>query len=109
MSYHLKLTNEAANRLFEIANWYLKTSQSTDLAMAWYDGFLDELELLEQNPWRGCIAAENDLFDFELRELHYGSGKRLTHRALYRVVGNVVEVLTIRHHAERPIGPGDIS
>jgi hypothetical protein len=109
MSYHLKFTEEAANRLFEIAKWYLEASQSIDVATTWYDGFLGELESLEQNPWRGSIAGENELFDFELRELLYGSGKRLTHRALYRVVGNVVEVLTIRHRAERPIGPDDIS
>jgi hypothetical protein len=78
------------------------------VATAWYDGFLDELETLEQNPRRGSIAAENELFDFELRELYYGSGKRLTHRALYRITGNVAEVLTIRHHAERPLGPDDL-
>jgi hypothetical protein len=108
MNYHLKFTDEAANRLFEIAKWYLKTSQSIEVATTWYDGFLNELDTLEQNPWRGCIAFENELFQFELRELYYGSGKRLTHRALYRITANVVEVLTIRHHAERPIGLNDL-
>lgn len=64
------------------------TINQNDLeATAWYDGFLDALNALESNPFQGSIAAENDLFDFELREIHYGSGKRLTHRALYRVVG----------------------
>jgi hypothetical protein len=37
-----------------------------------------------------------------------GSGKRITHRALYRVVDDTIEVLSIRHHAERPIRPQDI-
>ena len=76
--------------------------------MAWYDGFLGELDRLEQNPWRGNTAVENDLFDFELRELYYGSGKRITHRALYRIVENTVEVLSIRHHAERALERGDL-
>jgi hypothetical protein len=108
MAYHLKFTDEAADLLLTHARWYLETSQSLDVAMAWYDGFLDEMETLENNPWRGCIAPENELFDFELRELHYGSGKRSTHRALYRVVENVVEVLTIRHHAQSQLGPDDL-
>jgi hypothetical protein len=109
MAYHLKFTDEAADLLLSHARWYLETSHSLAAAVAWYDGFLDELEALEQNPWRGCVAAENDLFDFEMRELYYGSGKRLTHRAIYRIVGNVIEVLTIRHHAQRPLDPGDVS
>lgn len=108
MKYRLKITDEAADRLFATAKWYAESSQSLEVAAGWYDGFLDELDSLEQNPWRGSIAPENDLFDFELREVYYGSGKRITHRALYRIVENRVEVLSIRHHAERPLGPGDL-
>ena len=108
MNYHLKIADEAADLLFSIARWYAESSQSLDVAVKWYDGFIDELETLEQDPRLGSPAPENDLFDFELRELHYGSGKRLTHRALYRIVGHTVEVLTIRHHAQQPLGPGDL-
>jgi len=93
MSHYLKFTDEAAEQLFSIAQWYADTAQSLEIAVRWYDGFLDKLETLEQTPLRGDIARENDKFDFELRELHYGSGKKSTHRALYRVVGNAVEVL----------------
>lgn len=108
MSFHLQVTDEAAELLLSAARWYAQESQSLDVAVAWYDGFLDALGALEENPWRGGVAPENDLFEFELRELHYGSGKRRTHRALYRVVGNVVEVLSIRHHAQRPLELGDL-
>ena len=108
MSYRLKITDEAADRLLAAAKWYAETSQSFAIATAWYDGFLDELDTLEQNPFRGSLAAENELFDFELREIYYGSGRRLTHRALYRIVLNTVEVLSIRHHAERPLRRDDL-
>ena len=104
MKYRLKITDKAKEQLLSIARWYLETSRSVDVATAWYDGFISELESLEQNPWRGSVAPENDFFDFELRELHYGSGKRVTHRALYRIVDSTIEVLSIRHHAERPLG-----
>ena len=105
MSHYLKFTDEAAEQLFSIAQWYADTSQSLEIAAKWYDGFVDKLETLEENPHRGGLARENDKFDFELRELHYGSGKKSTHRALYRVVGNRIEILSIRHHAQRDVGP----
>jgi plasmid stabilization system protein ParE len=108
MKYFLKITDEAAGLLFSAAKWYAETSQSLEVASAWYDGFLDALESLENNPLRGGLAPESHLFDFELREIYYGSGRRITHRALYRVVGNKVEVLSIRHHAQRPLGRGEL-
>jgi len=108
MKYFLKITDEAADLLFSAAKWYAETSQSLEVASAWYDGFLDELESLEDNPLSGSLAPERHLFDFELREVYYGSGRRVTHRALYRIVGNTVEVLSIRHHAQRPLRSGDL-
>ncbi len=108
MSHYLKVTDEAAEQLFSIAKWYAETSQSLEIAAGWYDGFLDKLESLEQNPHQGLLARENDKFDFELRELNYGSGKKTTHRALYRIVGNAIEILSIRHHAQQDVGMGDL-
>jgi hypothetical protein len=54
------------------------------------------------------LAPESGDFDFELRQINYGSGKRPTHRALFRIVGNTVEVLSIRHLAQRALRPGDL-
>ncbi len=108
MTYRLRITDEAAELLRSVAKWYLETSQSIDIAVAWHDGFLEALDSLKNNPFRGPVASESDAFDFELREIHYGSGKRPTHRALYRIVGETVEVLSIRHHAQRPLKRGDL-
>lgn len=108
MSFRLLLTDEAADLLFAIAERYAETSQSLEVAIAWYDGFIEDLESLEQNPFRCAVAPENGLIDFEVRELLYGSGKQLTHRAIFRIVENRIEVLTIRHHAQRPLQHGDL-
>jgi plasmid stabilization system protein ParE len=108
MKYRLKITDEAAELLRSNARWYAEKSQSIDIARAWYDGFLAELDTLESNPLRGPLAAETGHSDFDLREPHFGSGKRLAHRALYRVVGQTVEVLSIRHLAQRPLEPRDL-
>jgi plasmid stabilization system protein ParE len=108
MTYALHISDEAARLLREAAYWYVERSQSPEIAAAWYDGFIDKLHLLAQHPEMGGLAPESNKFDFELRELCYGSGRRVTHRALYRIVGNSVQVLTIRHHAQRPVEPGDL-
>ena len=44
MSYRLRITDEAAELLLSITRWYAETSQSIDVAAAWYDGFLDLLQ-----------------------------------------------------------------
>ena len=108
MNYYLQMTDEAADELFAAARWYAETSQSLNVALMWYDGFLDELDRLVDDPLRGVLAPENHLFDFDLREIHYGSGRRPTHRAIYRVVGQRIEILTIRHLAQQSFGPEDI-
>lgn len=108
MSYYLQITDEAADQLFAAARWYAETSQSLDIAVIWYDGFLDELDRLVEDPLRGTLAPENHLFDFELREIRYGSGRRHTHRALYRIVGQRIEILTIRHLAQQSLSPEGI-
>jgi len=97
MNYYLQFTDEAADQLFAAARWYAETAQSLEIAVDWYDGFLDKLETLGQNPQLGGLARENNRFDFELHELHYGSGKKPTHRALYRVAGSAIQILSIRH------------
>ena len=107
-NYRLKITDEAADQLFAIAKWYSDSSQSLDVAVKWYDGFLDALEELQHDPSRFALARENEKFDFELRELRYGSGKRVTHRALFRVVADTVEVLSIRHHAQDELRSDDL-
>jgi Txe/YoeB family toxin of Txe-Axe toxin-antitoxin module len=94
--------------LFSIARWYAETFQSLDVAATWYDGFLDLLDGLEADPLQGILAPENHLFDFELREVHYGSGRRFTHRALYRIVGQRIEILSVRHLSQQPLGPSEL-
>jgi hypothetical protein len=66
------------------------------------------LDSLEENPQRYGFAHESDLFPFEIREVLYGSGRKRTHRALFRISGNRVEVLVIRHVSQRDVEPEDL-
>jgi plasmid stabilization system protein ParE len=109
MKFELRISGQVRSELLAIAQWYLDTSQSLKVADDWHSGAMAAIHNLAKTPLAGKLAAESYLFEFELRELHYGSGRRPTHRVLYRVIGDLVEVLTIRHHAQQPLKRGDLS
>ena len=108
MSYEVIVSSAALEQLWESANWYYERSGSIEVALTWHDGFLKAFESLSENPHQFGLAAESSKFSYELRQLLYGSGKRKTHRALFRIDGNRIEVLAIRHHAQRDVTPDDL-
>jgi plasmid stabilization system protein ParE len=83
-------------------------SGDQDVGDQWAAGLVAEIEALVENPHRHALAHEADELAIELRELHYGSGRRPTHRALFRIKGDAVEVLTIRHAAQRDVTAADL-
>ena len=58
------------------------------------------LQSLVHAPTRCALAAENDQFPFELRELLYGAGRKSTHRVLFTIADELVLVLALRHIAQ---------
>jgi plasmid stabilization system protein ParE len=100
-------TQQAARELEAIAEWWAER-RSVQQAARWYEGFSSKIEALCDDPDRLPLADESPDFPYELRELHFGLGSRPTHRAVYTIVSEFVVVLTIRHVAQRAIGPDDI-
>jgi len=98
---------EAEQNLWDAAQWWA-TNRSIAQAQRWYDGFVDMLESLADQPQRCPLARENGDFPYELRELHYGIGSRPTHRALFTVRPDAVVVLSIRHGSQRDVTPDDL-
>lgn len=109
MSCELDITARAKRDIHRISDWYLTESNSVEVASKWYNGIQKALKRLKDNPESFSLAHESDEFPFDLRQLLYGSGKRKTHRALFRIVGNTVEILAVRHLAQRDVSPEDIS
>ena len=66
------------------------------------------MDLLKSDPHRFGLIHESHRFPFELRELLYGSGRRKNHRTVFRIIGDRVEVVAIRHLAQRDLDPTDI-
>ena len=106
MKYNVKMAEEAKRQLDEAMAWY--ADRELDVAVEWYLGFAEAIRSLAENPERHGYARENEDFPYELYSMLYESGRRKTHRAVYRIVGRDVEVLTIRHHAQRDLTPEDL-
>ena len=43
------------------------------------------------------FAAENHKTQYELREMHVGLSGKTTHRVLFRIQSETIEVLAVRH------------
>jgi plasmid stabilization system protein ParE len=105
----VNISEEAREQLRTIARWYVRKSGSMETGLEWHTGFIAAINSLAENPGGCGLAHESDKFPFELRALLYGSGKRKTHRALFRIDGDQVRVLAIRHLSQKDVTPDDFA
>ena len=52
-------------------------------------------------PFRCSLAFENSFFEEEIRQLIYAKGKNV-YRILFTVTEKTVQILFVRHSAQRP-------
>lgn len=98
MTYAVKLTSRAEIDYQQACAWY--SERSTQAAEKWYEDLQSALDSLKQNPERCPLADENSRFPIELRQLNFGSGRRITHRILFAIRPDAVVVYAIRHVAQ---------
>ena len=79
--------------------------RSAEQAGRWYDEFLKSTLLLEDQADQHAVAAENNLFPYEVRQLNFGLSRRPTHRLVYTIFHDRVVVLRVRHLAQQAINP----
>lgn len=106
MKYSVVITHPAEIQLANNAQWW-EENRSVDQAIRWYEVFLASIQSLEQHPERCPLARENDRFDVEIRELHYGLGTRPTHRAVFKIEVDRVLILAVRHGAQQDLTTDD--
>lgn len=96
MTYRVIVEPTAALEIRSAVRWQTENVSPT-VAARWYNGPLKKIDTLGRQPIRCPLAAENDKFAEEIRELLYGrSGKR---RHKHRVI------FTIREDAGRGRSP----
>lgn len=107
MSFLVVITEQAEREIKSAYDWWAE-NRSKRQADRWYVGISNAIAELSENPERHGKSRESDSFDYEIRDLLFGIGRRPTHRAVFTIRGNEVVVLTIRHTAQRDILPKDI-
>lgn len=108
MKFEVRTSRRAQRDIREAVAWYRERSGSAEVAGEWVDGVQSAIHSLAENPDRCHLAHETERFDQDVRELLYGSGRRKTHRVLFQVEGSVVNVIAVRHFAQRDFTPDDM-
>ncbi len=99
MEYDVNLTLRAER---DLANLYEGiNAEHSEAARKWYLGLKKEILSLRTLPFRCPVTRENA----KLRHLLYGHGHN-TYRVIYRISGNQVDVLHIRHGARKQMPRG---
>ncbi len=110
MTYRVMTSRRVDREIGQIARWYFDRSGSEQVADEWVVKFHAAAATLATQPDRCPLARESAAFDFEVRELLYGSGRKKTHRILFRINDDesVIEVIGVRHFAQRDLAPDEI-
>ena len=83
MNRKVLLTETAASQLQAATDWY--AVQSETVAANWFNGLISRLDAIAVNPDQYSVAEESHHLPVQLRQLLYGSGRRITHRVLFEI------------------------
>jgi hypothetical protein len=66
-----------------------------EAAERWYMVAMEKIYSLEHFPMRCPVARESEIVGVEIRHLLFGVSSKHTHRVLYEIDGDVVNVLRV--------------
>lgn len=97
----IQITEIATHDIEENFDWWSK-NRSRRQAHRWYLTAFEAMQSISKDPRRCPIVSERQLSLAGIRELHFGIGKRPTHRMIYYYDEDqsLVTILRVRHHAE---------
>ena len=106
MTHRIVIEPTAEREIRCAVRWKTENASPT-VAARWYNGLIQKIETLRLYPTRCPLAAENDKFDEEIRELLYGrGGKRVhRHRIIFTIREDTVHILYVRHTARDELEP----
>jgi plasmid stabilization system protein ParE len=98
--YQVIIQPAAQKAIEEAYFWFSNVSASK--ARQWLEGLYKAVLSLETMPGRCSLAFENNFFGQEIRQLIYGKGRN-AYRILFTIVDDSVEIIFVRHAAQKPI------
>lgn len=107
MTYRVVIMRSAEREIRQIVDWW-RDHRSIEQAERWYRKIYPAIATLARQPQRCPVSPETDLVPTGLRQLHFGIGRRATHRIIFTVVGQEVRVMRVRHAAQRNLTLDDL-
>jgi plasmid stabilization system protein ParE len=107
MTNRITYTNRAEAEIREAMEWW-RDNRSHEQAARWIEEIFPAIEKLRDNPDRFPLAPETDLHPSGLRQLLFGVGRSITHRIIFTIEGDEVNIVTVRHVARRDLQAGEL-
>lgn len=107
MTRRLKITPLAQSELDEDAHWWAR-HRDPEQSIRWLKAFDRAMSLLIERAQALPLARENDNFPIELRQMTFGLGRKVTHRAVFEIRGDEIVVHAIRHLARDDLTPEEL-
>jgi len=108
MTYRVIVTGPAERDLLQTVSWWSE-HRSSEQALRWYSKIGPAIDTLAESPDRCPASPETNLLPTGLRELHFGLGRKATHRIVFTIIGQDVRVLRIRHAAQQGLTLDDLT
>ena len=102
MTYRVETTDEADADAERAYRWI--ANQAPERAPDWYNGLLDAIDSLKEQPMRCPLAPEDYVFQAEIRQCLYGKRSGI-YRVLFMIRDDTVYVLRILHGARQSLEP----
>jgi hypothetical protein len=77
--------------------------------LGWLEALEAVLSRLEENPLTHSLADEEELAQFDVRQIPFKTRHGKMYRALFKVVGNEVRILHVRRPGQRPLSAEDVA
>ncbi len=102
MNYRVVIAPRALKDVEEIYQWIATVQLAPLNAARWFNGVFEAIATLAEFPQRCPRASESAFFEREIRQLLYHS-----HRVLFAIEADWIEVFHIRHGSQSPLNPHD--
>jgi len=103
----IHVSSQAELEIADAAVWWAD-NRDEEQAQRWLERVDKALLELATIADRCPNARETKIHPFLLKEYNFGVGRRPSHRFLFNIVGNTVNVLSLRHLAQAEVTPDDI-